>query len=217
MRWLIIGAGAQGRITLDILRSARPEDEFLFADDDKDRVDQCVAGTKVVARKALRPDREETRMIVAIGNNSARLRLAQELAAEGWLFGNAVHPSAVLLPSATLSAGVCLCPGAIVGAGATVGDHALVNTAALVEHDCVIEAGASLSPGVRMGGRVLIGRAAFVGVGVTLNPRVRVGAGAIIGAGAVVTRDVPPGMLAYGVPARIVRPVDPERDWRKLL
>jgi acetyltransferase EpsM len=215
MKWLIVGAGAQGRITLDILRSAAPQDEFLYADDDESRVGQ-LDGVEVVARRTLRLQPKDARVIVAVGHNLVRLRLAAELAVAGWVFGNAVHPAAVVMPSATLGAGVTLCPGAILGSGARVGDHALINSGVVVEHDCVVEEGASISPGTRMGGRITVGRAAFIGTGVTLNPRVTVGAEAIVGAGAVVTRDVPPGMLAYGVPARMVRQVDPERDWRKL-
>ncbi len=42
---------------------------------------------------------------------------------------------------------------------------------------------------------------AQIGVNVTILPYVRIGAGAIIGAGSVVTRDVAPGMVAFGNPA----------------
>lgn len=41
-----------------------------------------------------------------------------------------------------------------------------------------------------------------VGAGVTICPGVRVGEDAFVAAGAVVTRDIPPGTLAIGVPAR---------------
>jgi bifunctional UDP-N-acetylglucosamine pyrophosphorylase/glucosamine-1-phosphate N-acetyltransferase len=51
--------------------------------------------------------------------------------------------------------------------------------------------------------RTRIGDAAFIGSDTTLRAPVEVGAGAYTGAGSVVTRDVPPGMLAVGVPARI--------------
>ncbi len=51
---------------------------------------------------------------------------------------------------------------------------------------------------------------AMIGVGAKLLPRVRIGAGAIVGAGAVVTRDVAPGVLVMGVPAKPVqRPAGP--------
>jgi len=49
----------------------------------------------------------------------------------------------------------------------------------------------------------IIEDSAFIGSGAMLVAPVRVGAGAKIGAGSVVTHDVPPGSVAYGVPARV--------------
>src|SRR5262249_57938593 len=46
---------------------------------------------------------------------------------------------------------------------------------------------------------------AFVGVDTMLRAPVRVGRGARTGAGSVVTRDVPPGATAVGMPARVIR------------
>ncbi len=46
---------------------------------------------------------------------------------------------------------------------------------------------------------------AFIGVDTMLRAPVRVGRGARTGAGAVVTRDVPPGAVAVGMPARAMR------------
>jgi len=58
---------------------------------------------------------------------------------------------------------------------------------------------------VVIGDRVWIGTRALILKGVT------VGDGAVIAAGAVVTKDVPPGSIAAGLPARIVGTVD---SWR---
>ncbi|MDP9482920.1 MAG: bifunctional UDP-N-acetylglucosamine diphosphorylase/glucosamine-1-phosphate N-acetyltransferase GlmU [Chloroflexota bacterium] len=57
--------------------------------------------------------------------------------------------------------------------------------------------------------RTTIGEGAFIGVDTMLVAPVEVGDGARTGAGAVVTRDVPPGKLAVGVPARIREPRRP--------
>ncbi|MEA2656565.1 MAG: bifunctional UDP-N-acetylglucosamine pyrophosphorylase / glucosamine-phosphate N-acetyltransferase [Chloroflexota bacterium] len=58
--------------------------------------------------------------------------------------------------------------------------------------------------------RTVIGDGAFVGVDTMLVAPVKLGRGSRTGAGSVVTRDVPDGATAVGVPARVVRrkPVD---------
>jgi bifunctional UDP-N-acetylglucosamine pyrophosphorylase/glucosamine-1-phosphate N-acetyltransferase len=55
--------------------------------------------------------------------------------------------------------------------------------------------------------RTVIGEGAFVGCDTMLIAPVTVGEGAITGAGAVVNRDVPPGVVVVGVPARVLRKV----------
>ena len=215
MKWAIVGAGAHGRVILDILRAGGTGDECIFVDDNTDLHGRRICDVEVVSRAALTGG-QDVLAIVAIGYNEVRLRVAGELAAAGVRFGNAVHPSVAVMPSAALGVGVTIGPGAVIGTSARIGDHVVINTGALIEHDCVVGEGASVSPGVSMGGRVTIGRAAFIGTGAVLNPRITIGANAIVGAGSVVTRDVEAGMLVYGSPAREVRPVDADRDWRRL-
>jgi acetyltransferase-like isoleucine patch superfamily enzyme len=41
--------------------------------------------------------------------------------------------------------------------------------------------------------------------GVTVSTGVRIGRGTIVAAGSVVTSDLPPGVLAGGAPARVIR------------
>lgn len=51
--------------------------------------------------------------------------------------------------------------------------------------------------------RVVLKRGASIGANATILGGVTVGEGAIVGAGSVVTRDVPPGVIVRGNPARV--------------
>jgi acetyltransferase-like isoleucine patch superfamily enzyme len=55
--------------------------------------------------------------------------------------------------------------------------------------------------------RTLVKKGASLGTGVTVLANVTIGEDAIVGAGAIVTRDVPPGTIVAGNPARVLRRV----------
>ncbi len=214
---LVVGAGGHGRVVAAVWRRAEPTWEIAFLDDNERLWGTEIAGLRVLGSlsSAGKLDPQTASIHIALGDNATRMRLAERVSGN-LPFAVVVDPSAVVMPGATLGRGTLVGPNAVVHTAARVGNHVIINTGAIVEHDAVIEDGATVAPGVRMAGRVHIERQAFVATGVTLVGRVRIGAGAIVGAGAVVTADIPAGSLAFGVPARVLRPATP-RDWTRLL
>ena len=59
-----------------------------------------------------------------------------------------------------------------------------------------------------------IKKGASIGSNATILCGVTVGEGAIVGAGSVVTRDVPPGVIVTGNPARVIRSIHSSRSVR---
>ena len=215
----ILGAGAHGREVADIFRSCQqPLDGFL--DDDRNLHGTVITGLPVIGDTGLLLGTELSgacEVIVALGKAPLRLSLTERLAQVGHRMISAVHRSAVISPTVSVGLGDCVCAGAVINPDATIRNAVIVGAGATVAHDCVVEDGVHLSPGVHVAGRVRIGRLSFIGTGAAVVPRVRIGAGCIIGAGAVVVDDIPDGVLALGVPARVARVLTEPVDWRRLL
>jgi bifunctional UDP-N-acetylglucosamine pyrophosphorylase/glucosamine-1-phosphate N-acetyltransferase len=131
--------------------------------------------------------------------------------------------SSVIEDDATVGPFSHLRPGSVVGRGAEVGNFAELKNSRLgagsKQHHMSYLGDAQVGDRVNIGAGAItanydgttkhattIGDGAFIGVDTMIvAPRV-IGEGARTGAGSVVTRDVPPGKLAVGVPARIREP-----------
>jgi acyl-[acyl carrier protein]--UDP-N-acetylglucosamine O-acyltransferase len=74
-----------------------------------------------------------------------------------------------------------------------------------VGHDAIVGDDCELSPGAVVCGFVELGDEVRMGVNSCVRPYVKVGRGARIGMGAVVVKDVPPGAVVVGNPARDIR------------
>jgi len=114
-------------------------------------------------------------------------------------------------------------PGSHVGPGSEIGNYAEIKNSRLgarvKQHHVSYLGDADVGDGTNVGAgtitanwdghakhRTRVGKNAFLGVDTMLVAPVEVGDAARTGAGAVVTRDIPAGELAVGVPARIREP-----------
>lgn len=213
---LIWGSSGHALVVADIIRLGKQFEIVGMIDDiNRDRYGTKVDGIAVVGgRECLNrfSDAFATHLIFGIGNCEARLKLAAVVEAKGLAFATAVHPSASISRSASIGAGAVVAAGAVVNPYAQVGRNTIVNTCASVDHECVIGEAVHIGPGARIGGLVTVGAAAWIGIGAAVRDRVRIGARSIVGAGAVVTKDVPEGVVTYGVPAKVIRTVEEQAN-----
>lgn len=144
---------------------------------------------------------------VAIGGVLGHDRLMRMywLKERGYAPLTVVHQRAFVAEDATVGDGCQILAMGAVCAGAKLGEAVIINTKASVDHDCVIADGVHIAPGATLAGEVVVDKFAFVGTGAIVLPRLRIGENAIVGAGAVVTRDVAPGEIVVGSPAKVHR------------
>lgn len=140
--------------------------------------------------------------IVSIGNNKVRKEVVSRLKSS---FFKAIHTDAIISPSASINDGTVVMAGVVVNAEAHIGRHCIINTGSVIDHECNLEDYVHVSPNTTLCGNVYVGEGTWIGAGSTVIQGVKIGRWSQIGAGSVVVNEIPDGVLAYGVPCRVIR------------
>ena len=217
-RVVLFGASGHARVTADILeRSGLFEIVGLIVSNlpvGTTRFGYRVLGSEVDLPVLIEQYRVQAGSI-GVGENWARSQfLARiERTCPTLRFVTAVHPSAQIGRDVIIGDGTVIMAGAVVNSGSEIGQFSIVNTKASLDHDGRMGAFTSLAPGATVGGNVVIGDFSAISLGAAVIQRVRIGSHTVIGAGAVVIQDVPDRVVAFGVPAVVVKSRDPGDEY----
>ena len=198
--------GVASPYAFDVVESLRRLGREAVCLDNHGGADPRLPGLTRLADDTLR-----TPFTLGLSSAVHRARAARAAADGGWDTAEAVvDPTAIVPSTAVVGHGGYINAGSVLGSHASIGCHANVNRASTVGHDARLGFAAATGPGVVLAGGVVVEARAFVGAGATVLPELTVGTGAIVGAGAVVTKDVAPGDVVVGNPARVLRSQDVE-------
>lgn len=190
-RIAVFGAGGHGKVVIDAIEHNKG---FVVACvvDDRPQLGATILGHAVIGgREALLAHCGGIdAVIVAVGDNRARMEVADWLTEQGFELQSVIHPAAVVATSATIGAGALIMPGAVVNADAHIGANAIINSGAVVEHDCEVGEGAHVAPGAVLCGGARVGACTLIGAGAVVLPGVKVGPALLVKAGTVAAKNM---------------------------
>ena len=207
---LILGCGGHAKVVAETALAVGRFTRIAFVDDRCSSPGDLtpVLGWPVLGHlaHALEPSlrNQFVAAVVAIGHAATRLHWQQQLLAAGYELPVLIHPSAWVSPSAQIGPGSVLLAQVVVQAHVRIGAGAILNTSCSVDHDVQLADGVHVCPGARLAGEVQVGESSWIGIGASLIQQIRIGCDVTIGAGAAVISDLPDGVTAFGVPARVL-------------
>jgi sugar O-acyltransferase (sialic acid O-acetyltransferase NeuD family) len=207
---LLLGAGGHARVVAETALATGRFSRIAFLDDRcsgpaqlPDQLSWPVIGPFAAALD-LQIRQQFPAALVATGNAGVRLQWLLRLAAAGYELPVVIHPTAWLSPSTQIGIGSMVFAQAAIQAQAVIGSGAILNSGCSVDHDAQLGDGVHICPGARLAGEVQVGHRSWIGIGASVIQQIRIGADVTVGAGAAVVRDLPDGVTAVGVPARVL-------------
>jgi len=203
----IWGASGHALVVADAILAGTEYDIVGYLDDvNVDRRNETFGGNTILGgREALAGLLRDgvRRIVIAFGNCSARIAAGDFLRSQGFELPTIIHPRAVIGNRTTIGEGCYIGAGVVIDPECAIGRLVIVNNGAIICHHSVLADGAHICPGVSIAGKAHVGRGSWLGVGSCVRDGVSIGAGSFIGAGSVVVKDIPDGVMAYGVPASV--------------
>lgn len=209
-RVIVIGAGGHARSVIDIILQNREYDIVGCVDSVYPSVKELpgIRGIPIIGNDDNLEELYNSgikNIIIAIGDNYLRAKLYKKVIDIGFNPVTVISRNAVISPRAVIGKGTCVMPGVVINVNCSIGEDCIVNTNSSLDHDCLIGNHCHIAPGVAVSGTVILGEYVQIGTGASVIDKLTIGSGAFVGAGAVVVKDIPKRVLAYGVPARVVK------------
>ncbi len=207
---IVIGAGSFPEIVgviRDLNRRAPSYSVDGILDDNPSLWGTEVEGTPILGPLVTAKEHDDALFIMGIGSHRSRLErcaIIERVGMPSTRYATLVHPGAIVYDSATLGRGCVLYPGVVVFANSTIGDHVLVLAHSVIGVRNSVCEGALITSHVSTTAGVTIGHYAHLGTGCCIAEGLKIGAGAQVCMGSVVLRDVPPGAVCLGNPARVI-------------
>lgn len=187
----ILGSSGYAHEVAAYARVVNPKRTFYFVDSYSNE-----PGCLTVAEYWEKVASDKGESVMGSGRCEIRRRMLLEITPP---FATIVHPTAVVMGS--VAPGCVIAPGAVIAPNAQLGLHVTINYNATVGHDTFIQDLSVVGPGAAIGGWCQLHEAVYIGAGALVREKLTVEQDAVIGMGAVVTKNVPPDMVAIGVPA----------------
>ena len=208
---LIIGTGGQGKVVLDCAESQYEKITFMTNDLNA----QKIKDYPIIFEQNIKPEyilENFDEIIVAIGDNKARLKLTKKYISAGIKIATIIHPNASVSKYATIDRGTVICANTAIGPFAVLGKANVVSIGGIVAHDCQFDDGVRISPNAVVAGTCIIGKNTWICIGANISNDIKIGINSVVGAGAVVLKDVPDSVLVAGIPAIIKKRYEEERN-----
>lgn len=207
----VFGSGGFGRDVMPLAKQHASDQNVVFVQDHVDAGIDRVNGISLISFEEFASAKYcGWRAAIAVADSRVRRAVATRLENIGRGPVSLRAKSAIVFDTAEIGEGAILCDNTMHLANVKIGRFFHSNIYSYVEHDCVIGDFVTFAPAVRCNGTIHIEDDVYVGSGAIIkqgrnSAPLTLGRGSVIGMGAVVTKDVLPGEVVVGNPARPLR------------
>lgn len=211
---LIVGAKGFAKEVLEVVHQLNQSDQLVFYDDVNLETPEKLFGRfpilKTVEQAVNYFKTIDNRFTIGIGNPVLRKKLYDKFTSLGGQFTTTISPLATIgYYGNTIEEGCNIMTGSLITSDIALKKGTLINLNCTIGHDSVLGEFVELSPGVNISGNCTIGDYSVFGTNATMLPKLILGKNVIIGAGSVVTKNIPDNCMAVGIPAKIIRELNP--------
>ncbi|PDS24654.1 hexapeptide transferase [Flavobacterium branchiophilum] len=214
---LIAGAKGLAKEVLEVVYKQNPECNITFFDNISNDLPRKLFGRFSILRDVKEVEHYfntvDKKFTIGIGNPLLRKAIHDMFVEIGGEYVSTIsNASEIGSFDVEIGKGTNVLSHAIFSNSVRLGIGCLVYYRTTITHDCVVGDFVEMSPGVTLLGRCKVGSYSQIGSNATILPKVKIGRNVIVGAGAVVTKDVPDNSMVVGVPAKIIRKLEPLVD-----